>query len=227
GPRRASPRDRPRPGPSLLRASASSRLLPSAHALRVVDLAMAIWVAVWIGLGVAIGIDIHHLARLSQTMAADGTAVEQVGRSLSSLSSLPLIGGEFARTGAAVSRAGARAVTGGASSGVSFRELSVLLAIAVALVPSVPVVVFYLPLRVARSRETRAVRRALREHDSPAQLKALLAERAVARLDYGRLRELANGSDGDPDARADRLAAAELRRLGIDPRALARQEHSR
>lgn len=213
-------------------ASASARLLPSARALRLVDLAIVLWVAAWIGLGIAIGIEVHQLTRLSQTISADGAAVQQVGSSLATLSALPFVGHTLGHTAVAVQRAGANAVAGGASSAASIRALSVLLAIAVALLPSVPVLVFYVPLRIARSREARALRHRLREQGASADLKALLAQRAVARLDYGRLddaiapddRETETDRNGDVSERTERLAAAELRRLGIDPRALERRE---
>lgn len=211
-------------------ASASARLLPSARALRLVDLAIVLWVAAWIGLGVAIGIDVRDLTQLSHTISADGAAVEQVGRGLSALAALPLVGHALGHTALEVQRAGANAIAGGHSSAASIRSLSVLLAIAVALVPSVPVLAFYLPVRLARSRETRALRQRLRQQGASAELKALLAQRAVARLDYGRLDDAIGVDGGETERngaateRTERLAAAELRRLGIDPRALEHRE---
>ncbi|MGH2929134.1 MAG: hypothetical protein ACRDL8_13095 [Solirubrobacteraceae bacterium] len=210
---------------------ASSRLLPSARALALVDLAMVLWVAAWIGLGVAIGLDVHQLTRLSHTISADGHAVQQVGRNLSAAASLPLVGHAIGQSAQQVQQAGANAIASGRSSAASIRSLSILLAVAVALLPSVPVFGFYLPLRLARSREARAVRRALRDPGPDAGLKAFLAQRAIARLDYGQLRDTVRPHDavsrhdvsrpgGESDEQTERLAAAELRRLGIDPRAL-------
>ncbi|MHB1570396.1 MAG: hypothetical protein ACYCXW_12295 [Solirubrobacteraceae bacterium] len=202
----------PRPAPS------SGRLLPSAQALRIVDLVMALWVAVWIGLGVWIGIDVHHLTRLNDTVAADGAAVQQIGHTLSTLSGIPFVGGTIGRTGHQLQSAGARSVAGATRSASAIRQLSVLLAIGVALLPSVPVFGFYLPLRLARVRERRAVRRALRSGARAPQLRTFLAQRAVATLDYDQLQATADGAD--ESGREQRLAAAELRRLGLDPRAL-------
>lgn len=182
---------------------------------------MATWVLAWIALGVAIGIDVHHLTTLNETIATDGHAVQRVGHSLSALSGVPFVGGSIGRAAAQLQSAGTRAATGAARSAGSIRDLSVLLAIAVALLPSVPVLGFYLPVRIARMRETRAVRRAVRAPGSKARLRAFLAQRAVDRLDYGRLEAVLDGSDYDSDVGEQLLAAAELRRLGIDPRALA------
>lgn len=189
--------------------------------LPVVDAALAIWVAAWIGLGVAIGINVHNLTHLSHTVITEGRAVESVGHTLRSLGGAPFVGGEISDAGHRVEAAGASAVYGGQSSTSSIRTLSILLAIAVALLPSVPVFGFYVPLRVKRSREARALRRAVREHGDERDFQSFLAHRAIGSLDYWRLRELsaapwAGLENGDCEA----LAAAELRRLGIDPRLL-------
>ena len=71
--------------------------MPSSRTLHLLDAALAIWVAAWIALGVAIGVNVGHLTALSDTVAQDGRAVETVGRSLHSLGSLPLIGGEISK----------------------------------------------------------------------------------------------------------------------------------
>jgi hypothetical protein len=110
---------------------------------------------------VAIGINVHDLTRLSRTPIRDGEAVQTVGKSLGALRGLPLIGAQAARDSAQIQQAGASAVAGGQTSAASIQALSVLLAIAVALLPSVPVFGLYLPARIDRVRERRAVAKAL------------------------------------------------------------------
>ena len=117
--------------------------MPSSRTLHLLDAALAIWVAAWIALGVAIGVNVGHLTALSDTVAQDGRAVETVGRSLYSLGSLPLIGGEISKDAEQVRQAGASTASSGRRSASSIHALSVLLAIAVALLPSVPVFGFY------------------------------------------------------------------------------------
>lgn len=196
----------------------TAHLMPSAQRLPLVDAALALWVAAWIALGVAIGINVGNLTALSHTVVAEGHAVETVGRALRPLGSAPLVGGEVSHAAGQVQRTGASAVASGRSSASSIEALSVLLAIAVALLPSVPVFGFYLPLRVDRAREARALRRALREHEGDRGFEAYLARRALGSLGYQALREISPApwtalEDGDCSA----LAAAEVRRLGIDP----------
>lgn len=195
----------------------TSHLLPSARALVFVDAAMALWVVAWIGLGVAIGIDVQHLTDLSHTVSNDGAAVQAVGRTLGGLGAVPLIGGNLGHLADQVQQAGASAVHSGHSSASAIHALSILLAVAVALLPSIPVLGFYLPLRLERGREARAVRRALSEHAGDPRLEEFLARRAIATLGYRRLRNLPQAWEDLEHQRTDRLAAAELRRLGIAP----------
>jgi hypothetical protein len=192
--------------------------MPSSRALHLLDAVMAIWVAAWIALGVAIGVNVGHLSALSDTVAQDGRAVETVGRSLHSLGSLPLIGGEISKDAEQVRQAGASTASSGRRSASSIHALSVLLAIAVALLPSVPVFGFYLPARLERRREAGALRRALRDHGPDPDVEEFLARRAIETLGYHRLRRLSPAPWAEVEAgHRVALAAAELRRLGLDP----------
>lgn len=196
----------------------TAHLMPGSRTLPLVDVAVALWVAVWIVLGVAIGINVGNLTGLSHTVVAEGHAVETVGGALRPLGAAPFVGGEVSHAAKQVQQTGASAVASGRSSASSIEALSVLLAIAVALLPSVPVLGFYLPLRIQRAREARSLARALRERPGDPSFEAYLATRALGSLSYEALCEISRSpwsdiEDGDRAA----LAAAEVRRLGIDP----------
>jgi hypothetical protein len=194
-----------------------SHLMPSSRVLHLVDVVLAVWVAAWIGLGVAIGLNVRNLTVLSQTVAQDGRAVETIGNSLESLHGLPFVGSQIGKDAKQVQDAGASTVRSGLSSASSIRSLSVLLAIAVALLPSVPVFGVYLPARVKRAREAAALRRALLEHGATPEFEAVLARRALVTLGYRRLRSASRSPWSDVEAgRYSALAAAELDRLGVD-----------
>ncbi len=202
-------------------------LMPSSRVLHLLDAALAIWVAAWIALGVAIGVNVGHLTALSDTVAQDGRAVETIGRSLHSLGSLPLIGGEISKDAEQVRQAGASTASGGRRSASSIHALSVLLAIAVALLPSVPVFGFYVPARLERRREAAALRRALRDHGPDPDVEEFLARRAIEALGYHRLRRLSPAPWAEVEAgHRAALAAAELRRLGLDPGLLSEPRRS-
>lgn len=184
----------------------------------MLDVALGVWVLVWIGLAVAIGLELSGLTSLSHTAIVTGQAVENVGRSLAVLGNVPVVGGSLGGVAHQVQVAGASVVNGGASSQSSIHTLSVLLAIVVALVPSVPVFGFYLPVRLDLRREAEALRAAATLHGADPEFQAFLARRAIDSLGYHRLRQVAALPWTEPSAASTaELAAAELARLGIDP----------
>jgi hypothetical protein len=95
------------------------------------------------------------------------------------------------------------------------RTASVLLGLAIWLVPSLPLLAAYGPLRVERSREGRALRSLVAAHAGDPGLDRLLAARALAHLPYRRLEAMgAPWADfGAGEYRA--LADAELAREGV------------
>jgi hypothetical protein len=179
---------------------------------------LGLWVLAWIGLGVAIGVEISDLNSLSHTAIVSGQAVESVGRSLGVLGNVPLVGGTLAGVAQQVQAAGASAVHGAMSSQSSINTLSVLLALAVALLPSVPVFGFYLPVRLDLRREAAALRQAVILHGGDPAFQGFLAGRALGSLGYHRLRRVAALPWSAPTATSTlELAQAELRRVGINP----------
>lgn len=193
--------------------------VPSTRSVHAIDVVLALWVVIWIGLGVAIGIKLSNLSDLSHTAVVSGQAIESVGRSLGVLGAVPLLGSSLAGVASQVQAAGASAVASGQSSLSSIHALSVLLAIAVALLPSIPVLGFYLPLRLDLRREADALYNATLKHGHEPGFRAFLARRAIGSLGYHRLSGVVAQPWDLALSEADRseLAAAELVRLGIDP----------
>ena len=111
-------------------------------------------------------------------------------------------------------QAGASTASSGRRSASSIHALSILIAIAVALLPSLPAFGFYVPARLERHREAPDV-------------EELLARRVIETLGYHRLRRLSPAPWAEVEAgpRAA-LAAAELRRLGLDPGLLSEPQRS-
>jgi hypothetical protein len=192
------------------------RLIASSRALHLLDGAVVLWVALWIGLGVAVGINVHALTSLSHTTSTVGHAVEGVGRSLRLLGGLPLIGAAVVRDALQIQHAGASAALSGKESGSSIDALSLLLAIVVALLPSVPLLAFYLSLRLDRRHEAQVLRLAVGEQGSDPAFQAFLARRALASVGYRRLRMISAAPWAEIEQGAcAALAEAELERHGI------------
>jgi hypothetical protein len=194
-----------------------------------VDIVLGLWVLVWIGLGVAIGIKLSDLSGLSHTAILTGHAVRALGRSFGLLGSVPLVGGSLGGVGRQIQAAGANIAGGGASSLSSIHDLSVLLAIAVALLPSVPVFGFYLPVRLDTRRESKALRQAVLSYGDDPAFRSFLARRAIDSIGYHRLRNITTlpWAHTGADAEATELAGAELARLGIEPELLDQASHGR
>jgi len=98
-----------------------------------------------------------------------GQAVVASGDALDGLSGLPLLSDTLDEPSDRIREAGRSAVASGRSSGENVDQLSVLLAISIALIPTFPVVCLYLPLRATVVRERRTARALAAEaKDDPA-----------------------------------------------------------
>ncbi len=196
--------------------SVASPRVPRPLVRRLLDVALVVWIAVWVFLGFRVADEVHGLTDLSRTTVAAGLALQDAGEALVSLGRLPVVGDDVETLGERTMRAGRSARDSGRSSRESIENLSLLLGLSVALIPSVPLLALYVPLRISWFRQVRAVRQAVERDPSNPVLTEFLARRAASNLPYDALRattpdpwdDLANG-------RFQPLADAELDRLGI------------
>jgi hypothetical protein len=187
----------------------------SARAMRRLNLVLAIWAAFWIGIAAYTAYEVASLRTLSHTVVKAGAATESTGHALTAISHLPFVGGQIAQLGQQAIEAGASARASGASTSTTIDRLAVLFGVAIALIPTVPLLALYLPLLLGWRRDRRAVRQAIARWDGESGLEAFLARRALAHMRFDELRKL--GYDGtEGSAPNSELAAAELRRLGLD-----------
>lgn len=188
----------------------------SGRAVRVLDAGLAVWMVAWIVLGFAIGREVRHLTRLSDTVVTAGRAVQETGQALRSLEGIPFVGGRIAELDRRIEAAGRSAVASGRESRASIGNLAVLLTVAIAVIPTVPVLALYAPFRISRRREVRAIRRAARQAGGDPAFDEFLARRAAENLPYHRLREVSENPWRDlEEGRHRALADAELARLGL------------
>lgn len=178
------------------------------------------WVLGWLAVGIWVAVDVSHLGRLATTLGTAATGLGDAAAAIKKLSGVPFVGGTFRQLADNAARTAASARVNAASSYTSINQLAYLLGIVICLVPTVPVLAAWLPARLARAREVRAVRRALARPHDHATLTRYLANRALANLPFHELAAL--GDDPWEDAyhgRLDALAGAELARLGLAARA--------
>jgi hypothetical protein len=187
-----------------------------ARLIRVLDVAAVVWMATWIVLGFLVAREVRHLRELSDTVVVAGVAVEETGDLLASLEGVPFVGSQVGDVAERVREAGRSARASGAASRDSTQNLSVLLGLSIGLIPTLPLLGLYAPLRVAWTRETRAVRRALAARPSDPVLTEFLARRAVATLPYHELQAVSPDPFRDlEEGRFEALADRELERLGL------------
>lgn len=183
--------------------------------MRVLNVAIAIWAAFWIGIAAYTAYEVAALRTLSHSIAKAGAATESTGHALAALNGIPFVGSKIGGLAAQAIAAGASARASGGSVATTVDQLAVLLGVAIALIPTVPLLGLYVPLRLSWRRDRKAIRNAVGQWDGEPGLETFLARRAVAHLPFHELRAL--GYDGtEESASTPELAAAELRRLGLD-----------
>lgn len=183
----------------------------------ILDLVLVLWVGTWIVVGLWVAREVKGLTDLSRTVIAAGLALEEAGGALQTLDDVPFVGEDVSGVGERTERAGESARLSGRSSRESIESLSVLLGVSIAAAPTLPLLLLYVPMRLAWRRQVQAVRRALRAAQDDRAVDEFLAWRAVLNLPYDSLREVSADPWRDLEAgRYRKLGDAELRRLGID-----------
>lgn len=181
----------------------------------MIDGVVVFWLVLWSVVGGWVGLSLWELSAVGDTLLQSGRTLDSAGRALQDAGDLPLIGQWPQRLGDEVRATAAEIVQTGRDTTAHGRRLSVLLGVTVAVGPMVPVLP-YLPARIARRREARAVARSLHEPAGSRALDAYLAHRAIALLPWDRLRTVTDDPWRDlTDGRLQALADAELHRLGL------------
>ena len=198
---------------------------PGARLIHVLDAVAVLWVALWIVLALLVAREVRELRSLSDTVVTAGAAVEQTGSAVRQLESIPFVGGRVAEVAAQVEAAGVEAQLSGRDSSETTRDLAILLGLSVGLIPTLPLLGLYVPLRWSWTRDARAVRRALRLSPTDPRLTEFLAWRAVATSSYERLLTVSEDPYRDLEqGRHGALAQLELERLGVKAPALGRKQ---
>ena len=87
---------------------------------------------------------------------------ETTGHALAAVGHIPFVGGRISELAAQATAAGASARASGATTAATIDRLAVLLGIAIALIPTVPLLALYVPLRLGWRRDRKAIGRAVR-----------------------------------------------------------------
>ncbi len=186
---------------------------------RSLSVVVALWVLLWLVAGVITGFQIRQLTDVSDSLVESAEALDVAGTALQDIGRLPLVGERPEALGNQVRETAREVDQAGIASRQTVRTVSVLIGLALVLIPIVPVVAVYVPLRRAANRERKAVKRALADDSSDQVLEEYLAHQAVQNLPYSTLRQVSTDPWGDLRRGSfRRLANAELTRLGLATR---------
>lgn len=184
--------------------------------VRLIDGLVGFWLVLWLVLGAWSGYTLWQLSDLGDTVTRSGQALDSAGQALETVGELPVVGDGPAELGREVVGAAEDITVRGQELRSQLRRLSLLLGLSITLIPITPVLGLYLPMRLARRREVRALAQAIRRHPHEPGLDRYLAERALGTLPYATV--LAISADPWQDIETGQtgaLADAELARLGL------------
>jgi hypothetical protein len=188
-----------------------SRLISTRRALSRVDFAVIAWVLVCCLLGLKAGQGVASLSRIGDDVRSIGHAVHDTGDAIGSID-VPLVGGGIKSAGQSVAKAGADVERRGRDTHRKITRTAWLVGLAIALLPTLPLLGLYVPLRRRRVRERDAVVDALDEGRADPAVERMLAERALLSLPYAQLVKLGEPWRDVAEGRYSELAAIERER---------------
>ena len=184
--------------------------------LTVTDAVVVFWLVFWLVIALVTAFQVWSLSQLSDTAQTSARTADQAGQALQQLSEIPLVGNGPGKLGAQMREAAAQLTQSAQETRSDVRRLSVVLGLAIFLIPTSPVVWVYLPERLRRRRDVTELRRHLSDGGPDPEMEAYLARRAVANLTYAELTEFTPEPAKDhSEGRHEALARAELKRLGL------------
>lgn len=190
-----------------------------AKTIKALDVGVALWAAIWLGLAFITASEVRSLSQLSTSLVRSSDVLADTADVLASIEDVPVLGDRVKDVQASVRTAAESTRESGLQSRDNIKDLSLLLGVLIFLVPFLPVLFLYLPLRISWNREVNMIRAAVDSSGKDPAFRSFLAERAVRNLGFDRLEELGvRPWEPLPEQRTDQLADAELARLGLDPK---------
>jgi len=195
--------------------------IPRGRRVLLTDALAIAWVILAILLGIATAETIKALTAISSGITTVGGAISESGRTLGDFE-LPILGGNPGEgTGNSIERAGEDVRQQGEDIREEIVSTANGLGLIIGIVAALPVLMLYGPGRIARWRDSSALRRDVGRYSGDPRFERFLAQRAAQAMPYRRLRQISEEPWREAEVGPFRpLAAEELRRLGISPRRL-------
>ena len=131
---------------------------PSRTVRLLIDVALVGWVVAWVVLGVQVGREVRGLTELSDTVVLAGEAIEQTGDLLEQVGRIPFLGQSVGDLADRIRETGRSAQADARATRGDVEDLSVLLALSIALIPTIPLAAIWLALRLRWRRERLGLR---------------------------------------------------------------------
>jgi hypothetical protein len=135
--------------------ASGTTLLPSRRTVRRWDAAAVVFVLLCAAAGVVAGMQIWALAELHRGLVQTAEAFDLTARALGTVGNVPVIGDDAGRLAGSVQDAATQIRVGALEARAEVRTLAVAVGAAIAVLPVVPVLAVYVPLRVAWHRGVR------------------------------------------------------------------------
>lgn len=187
----------------------------SRRTVHVFDVLLVAWVAMWLVFAGFVHRDLSRLSELSDGAVSAGRALTTTADALEIVAGIPFVGETMAELEGQVRTAARETVRAGRQSREDLETYAVAITVAVATGPTLPPLLFWLPLRWRWRRDRRAVARALDADRT--DVREYLARRALVHAEYPTFSAHSDAGELRPED-VDALAARELRRLGLQRR---------
>jgi hypothetical protein len=182
----------------------------------VIDVLLALWVLVWVWVGIETAQRVGSLRQLGDGVVSAGEAASDVADALGVLGNLPLVGSVIDTVVGAIAGVGDATAELGRSGQEAVDRAAAQMGWAIAVAPTFPFLVIWIAARIARERDRRSIRTALRGGD--AAVLAYLAHVAVTHRPYRELLAVTSDPMGDLRRQHHReLARLQLDRLRLTP----------
>jgi len=179
-----------------------------------IDFLVIAWVLLCLMLGMAATKRINHLGTLGDGLVSAGDSVAGVGAWIGGLQDTPLIGGTIGTIADRVDALGATTAQQGRDGKAAVWKAALAIGILITLLPTLPVLVVWIPARVALERERASLRAALQANEPGVW--EYLALQAVDDMSFRDLRKIsADPWEDIRNARYEKLARVEIDRLGL------------
>jgi hypothetical protein len=179
-----------------------------------IDFLVIAWVLLCLMLGMAATKRINHLGTLGDGLVSAGDSVAGVGAWIGGLQDTPLIGGTIGTIADRVDALGATTAQQGRDGKAAVWKAALAIGILITLLPTLPVLVVWIPARVALERERASLRAALQANEPGVW--EYLALQAVDDMSFTDLRKIsADPWEDIRNARYEKLARVEIDRLGL------------